>query len=112
MTSEDVIDDFYIPAFRIKRDVLRARYSSIWFQATETGTFHFFCSQYCGAEHSNMIGWVYAMSPAGYAAWLSGGNRGESMAQTGARLFNQYGRDTCHKPDGAAKGWCWGIFGK
>jgi cytochrome c oxidase subunit 2 len=113
MTSEDVIHDFFIPAFRIKRDVLPGRYSSIWFQATETGTFHFFCSQYCGAEHAGMIGWVYVMSPADYAVWLSGGSKGESMTQAGARLFNQYGCDTCHKSDGSGKGPVLdGVFGK
>ena len=65
MTSQDVIHDFYIPAFRVKKDVLPGRYTSIWFQATETGTFHLFCAQYCGTNHSEMIGWVYVMSPDG-----------------------------------------------
>lgn len=104
MTSEDVIHDFYIPAFRIKHDALPGRYSTIWFQATQIGTFHFFCAQYCGAEHAGMIGWVYVMSPADYAAWLAGGSKGESMTQAGQRLFGQYGCDTCHKPDGSGKG--------
>jgi len=113
MTSEDVIHDFFIPAFRVKKDVLPGRYSSIWFQATQLGTFHFFCSQYCGAEHAEMIGWVYVMTPADYAVWLSGGVKGESMTQAGARLFNQYGCDTCHKPDGTGKGPSLdGVFGK
>ena len=65
MTSQDVIHDFYIPAFRVKKDVLPGRYTSIWFQPTETGTFHLFCAQYCGTNHSEMIGWVYVMSPDG-----------------------------------------------
>ncbi len=88
MTSQDVIHDFYIPAFRVKKDVLPGRYSSIWFQATETGTFHLFCAQYCGTNHSEMIGWVYVMSPTDYAAWLAGGEKTESMAQQGERLFS------------------------
>jgi cytochrome c oxidase subunit 2 len=113
MTSEDVIHDFYIPAFRIKKDVLPGRYTSIWFQATKLGTYHFFCAQYCGTEHAGMIGWVYVMSPPDYALWLAGGSKGESMTQTGERLFAQYGCDTCHKPDNTGKGPSLvGVFGK
>ena len=104
MTSQDVIHDFYVPAFRIKHDVLPGRYFSIWFQATRTGRFHFFCSQYCGTGHSAMIGWVDVMTPDDYAAWLAGGTRGETMTQAGERLFHQYGCSTCHLPDGTGKG--------
>lgn len=96
MTSQDVIHDFYIPAFRVKKDVLPGRYTSIWFQATKVGTYHIFCGQYCGAEHSEMIGWVYVMEPTDYAAWLAGGAKSESMAQQGERLFNQLGCGACH----------------
>jgi cytochrome c oxidase subunit II len=113
MTSEDVIHDFYVPAFRVKKDVLPGRYTSIWFQATQTGKFHLFCAQYCGMDHAGMIGWVYVMSPADYAQWLAGGAKGESMTQAGTRLFAQYGCDTCHKPDNTGKGPSLnGIFGK
>jgi cytochrome c oxidase subunit 2 len=113
MTSEDVIHDFYIPAFRIKKDVLPGRYSSIWFQATKIGAYHFFCAQYCGAEHSGMIGWVYVMSPADYAQWLSGGRSGETMEETGARLFTQLGCTTCHISDGTGRGpSLLGLYGK
>lgn len=104
MTSEDVIHDFSIPVFRIKHDVIPGRYSSIWFEATKPGTFHFFCAQYCGVEHSGMIGWVYVMSPTDYANWLSGGGKGESMAQSGERLFTQFGCITCHVADGTGRG--------
>src|SRR5271155_3049241 len=100
MTSEDVIHDFYIPAFRVKKDVVPGRYSSLWFQATKLGTYHLFCAQYCGADHAEMIGWVYVMTPADYAAWLSGGARSETMAQAGERLFTQLGCVTCHVADG------------
>ncbi len=96
MTSEDVIHDFYVPAFRIKRDVLPGRYSSIWFQATKTGKYHFFCAQYCGAQHAAMVGWVYVVTPVEYEQWLSGGVRGETMAQAGARLYEQLGCISCH----------------
>src|ERR1700678_521039 len=90
MISEDVIHDFYVPAFRVKKDVDPGRYSSLWFQATETGTFHLFCAQYCGTDHSEMIGWVYVMSPTDYGTWLAGGEQNESMAQMGAQLFSQF----------------------
>jgi cytochrome c oxidase subunit II len=110
MISQDVIHDFYIPAFRIKRDVLPSRYSSIWFQATKTGKFHLFCAQYCGADHSEMVGWVEVMTPSDYQQWLSGGMQGETMAQGGARLYGQLGCITCH---GTGKGPSLvGLYGK
>lgn len=99
MTSEDVIHDFYVPAFRIKKDVLPGRYDSIWFEANQIGTYHFFCAQYCGMEHSGMIGWVTVMSQSDYAKWLSGENSGETMAAAGERLFTQLGCVTCHVAD-------------
>jgi cytochrome c oxidase subunit 2 len=113
MTSQDVIHDFYVPAFRVKRDVMPGRYSTMWFQATKPGKFHFFCAQYCGAEHSGMIGWVYVMPASEYAEWLSGGSRGESMNAAGERLFTQYGCVTCHVADGTGRGPSLvGAFGK
>ena len=74
MASEDVIHDFAIPAFRIKKDVVPGHYSTLWFTATKTGKYHFYCDQYCGTSHSAMIGWVTVMEPAQYAQWLSGGS--------------------------------------
>ncbi len=113
MTSEDVIHDFYIPAFRIKHDALPGRYSSIWFQATQTGAFHLFCAQYCGAQHAGMIGWVYVMTPPDYAQWLSGGVKGESMSVAGSRLFSLLSCNTCHLADGTGRGpVLQGFFGK
>ena len=113
MTSQDVIHDFYIPAFRVKKDVLPGRYTSIWFEATETGTFHLFCAQYCGTNHSQMIGWVYVMTPTDYAAWLAGGEQTESMAQQGERLFSQFGCGTCHVSGENGRGPSLdGIYGK
>ncbi|MGA7225355.1 MAG: cytochrome c oxidase subunit II, partial [Candidatus Acidiferrales bacterium] len=100
LTSDDVIHDFYIPAFRVKKDAVPGRYTSLWFQATKIGTYHIFCGQYCGADHAEMIGWVYVMSDSDYAAWLSGGSKNESMAQTGERLFTQLGCVTCHVAEG------------
>src|ERR1035438_3720835 len=72
MTSEDVIHSFFVPAFRIKQDVLPGRYTTVWFQATETGEYHLFCAQYCGTSHSGMIGKIIAMTPPDYERWLSG----------------------------------------
>lgn len=96
MTSEDVIHDFFIPAFRVKQDVLPGRYTTLYFEATKTGAFHLFCAEYCGTEHAGMGGTVYVMEPMEYQAWLSGGATGESLADAGGRLFNQLGCQTCH----------------
>ncbi|MDA0746756.1 MAG: cytochrome c oxidase subunit II [bacterium] len=104
MTSEDVIHSFYIPAFRVKQDVLPGRYTSVWFEATKPGEYHLFCAEYCGNEHSRMIGRVVVMEPVEYEAWLSGGVGGESMAVAGERLFQQTGCVTCHRPDSQGRG--------
>lgn len=110
MTSEDVIHDFFIPAFRVKKDVVPGRYSSIWFEATKTGRYHLFCAQYCGTYHSHMTGWVIVMTPVEYQHWLSGGVRQESMAASGAELYQQFGCVTCH---GTGKGPPFtGLYGK
>ena len=113
MTSQDVIHGFYIPSFRIKKDVLPGRYTSIWFEATQEGTYHLFCTEFCGTNHTEMIGWVYVMSPTDYAAWLAGGENSEPMAQQGERIFNHYTCNYCHVPDGTGRGPSLvGIFGK
>jgi cytochrome c oxidase subunit II len=104
MTSEDVIHSFYVPAFRVKQDVLPGRYTTIWFQATKTGTYHLFCAEYCGTEHSRMIGSVIVMEPSEYQAWLSGGGSGISMAAAGETLFTQLGCKTCHTSESGARG--------
>jgi cytochrome c oxidase subunit 2 len=96
MTSQDVIHSFYVPAFRIKQDVLPGRYTSVWFQATKPGTYHLFCAEYCGTQHSGMIGSIVVMEPTEYQAWLSGGNVGETPAAAGKRLVTQLGCASCH----------------
>lgn len=96
MSSQDVIHDFFIPAFRIKHDVLPGRYVNLWFQPTRVGSYHFFCSQYCGTEHSKMVGHVIVMEPQQYQAWLAGALADLSPAQAGAELFARYGCNTCH----------------
>lgn len=112
MTSQDVIHSFYIPAFRIKQDVLPGRYTSVWFQATKPGSYHLFCAEYCGTQHSGMIGRIIVMEPTAYQAWLSGGNAGETPAAAGKRLVTQLGCITCHSSTSAARGPSFeGLFG-
>jgi cytochrome c oxidase subunit II len=103
MISEDVIHDFFVPAFRIHVDVLPSRYTTYWFKANKTGTFHLFCSQYCGVEHAKMVGRVYVLEPHEYEAWLANGNKGPSVAATGAGLFVSKACNTCHRPDSSAR---------
>jgi cytochrome c oxidase subunit 2 len=113
MTTEDVIHSFFIPAFRIKADVVPGRYSSTWFRATKPGQYHLFCAEYCGTNHSGMIGWVYAMEPAEYEAWLSGGPTEGSLASNGQKLFQQLGCSTCHLASGQGRGpRLIGIYGR
>jgi cytochrome c oxidase subunit 2 len=104
MTSEDVIHSFFVPAFRMKRDVVPGRYATVWFQATRPGRYHLFCSQYCGTNHAKMIGWVEVMEPIAYKNWISGGGGSESLASAGAKLFQQHACNSCHRPDSLARG--------
>jgi cytochrome c oxidase subunit 2 len=104
MTSQDVIHSFFIPAFRIKQDVLPGRYTSIWFEATKPGTYHLFCAEYCGTDHAQMGGSVVVMTQADYETWLAGGATGLTMAQSGEALFQQLGCNTCHLADGQGRG--------
>ena len=94
MTSEDVIHSMYVPAFRIKTDVLPGRYTTVWFEATETGSYHLFCAEYCGTDHAGMTGQVIVMPEEEYLAWASGGGTtgGQPLrAQAGEQLFNRTG---------------------
>jgi cytochrome c oxidase subunit 2 len=113
MTSQDVIHSFYIPAFRIKQDVLPGRYTTEWFRATKPGTYHLFCAEYCGTMHSGMIGDVVVMTQPDYEAWMAGGKAGASMASSGAELFQSLGCITCHRSDSQGRGPnLVGVFGK
>lgn len=100
MISQDVIHSLYFPAFRQKHDVLPGRYSQMWFEANQTGEYHLFCAEYCGTNHSRMKGRVVVMSPSDYEAWLGGSARNEPPAVTGAKLFEQYRCNSCHRPAG------------
>jgi cytochrome c oxidase subunit 2 len=104
MISQDVLHSFYVPAFRVKHDVLPNRYTYVWFNATKTGTFQIFCAEYCGTKHSGMIGEVVVMDPAAYQLWLSGGTGGGSLAQAGEKLFSSLGCITCHSGESGARG--------
>jgi cytochrome c oxidase subunit II len=113
MTSQDVIHSFYVPAFRVKQDVLPGRYTNLWFHPTRPGTYHLFCSQYCGTQHSGMIGQIVVMEPAQYEAWLGGGAGAVSLAVTGKTLFSELGCITCHRTDTQGRGPdLVGAFGK
>jgi cytochrome c oxidase subunit 2 len=102
-TSEDVLHDIYIPAFRVKADAIPGRYSEIWFEPTQVGDFHLFCAEYCGTKHSGMIGRVVVMEPRDYQAWLSGSD-GQPLAVRGQQLFQQLACVTCHLNDGTGRG--------
>jgi cytochrome c oxidase subunit 2 len=103
MTSEDVIHDFSIPAFRVKQDVLPGRYTTLWFHATETGTYHLFCTQFCGTDHAAMIGEVEVMNAPDYQRWLDAQAPGDTLAAAGAELFRRYGCSGCHGAGSSVK---------
>jgi len=104
MTSQDVIHSFFVPAFRLKMDVLPGRYVNAWFQGTRTGEYHLFCAEYCGTKHSGMVGRVILMEPADYERWLAGGTSSPGLAAGGERLFLSLGCATCHGAEATSKG--------
>src|SRR5258707_5216713 len=104
MASEDVIHDFFVPAFRVKMDVVPGRYNTMWFRPTKVGRYHFFCSQYCGTNHARMGGWVTVMEPSDYAAWLSGSSGTEAdPVVLGEKLFVEKACSTCHLGSGLGR---------
>ena len=126
MTSQDVIHSFFVPAFRVKQDVLPGRFTELWFEATKTGTFNMHCTEYCGAQHADMGGRVIVMEPAQYQEWLAGGDPAtgttgegtgvtdepQSLAAAGEQTFRQLGCTGCHAPQGGAGPSLAGIFGQ
>ena len=96
MTSQDVIHDFAVPAFRTKEDVVPGRYTSQWFKAIKTGSFHLFCDQLCGMGHAQMVGWVTVMTPSDYQNWLNAGGAQASLVARGERLYRSLGCSGCH----------------
>src|ERR1700681_84977 len=104
LASEDVIHDFFVPAFRVKMDVVPGHYNTMWFRPTKPGRYHFFCSQYCGTNHAIMGGWVTVMEPTDYAAWLSGSSGGSTNPVVAReKLFAEKACITCHLPDGKGR---------
>jgi cytochrome c oxidase subunit II len=100
MASEDVIHDVFVPAFRIKADVVPGKYTSEWFEATKPGRYHFFCAEYCGMNHSGMGGWVVVMEPSEFDNWLSGNTNQMSPAAAGQQMYESLGCASCHGANG------------
>jgi cytochrome c oxidase subunit II len=116
MATEDVIHSLYVPAFRIKQDVVPGRYTQLWFEATKTGSYYLFCAEYCGTNHSGMGGHVIVMEPTAYEQWLAGGAGAESAAAQGQKLFQERGCASCHQTEpGGQQGrgpTLYGLFGR
>src|SRR6185436_17050184 len=106
LRSEDLIHSFYVPAFRVKQDAIPNRYNTLWFQATMPGDFDIFCTEYCGAGHSGMLGKVHVLTPEKWAEYAkASGGRPSNMAldQWGAKLYASKACITCHSLDGSVK---------
>jgi cytochrome c oxidase subunit 2 len=104
LTSEDVIHSFFVPAFRMKKDAVPGRYNVTWFEATKPGRYHLFCAEYCGTQHSRMIGSVVVMDPADFQTWLQGGPPPTSPVEAGQKLFTELNCNTCHRADSQGRG--------
>jgi cytochrome c oxidase subunit 2 len=104
LISQDVFHSFSIPAFRVKREAIPGRYTTVWFEATTPGTYHLFCTQYCGTDHSHMIGDIVVMTPEDYKKWLQSSTSGASLAQNGERLFASLSCAACHNTRPDARG--------
>jgi cytochrome c oxidase subunit 2 len=104
LISQDVFHSFSIPAFRVKREAIPGRYTTVWFEATQPGTYHLFCTQYCGTNHSQMIGDVVVLTPEEYKKWLAESTSGVSLAQNGERLFASLSCAACHNARPDARG--------
>lgn len=115
MGSEDVLHSFFLPNFRIKRDVLPNRYTRLWFQAERMGNFQIFCTEYCGDGHSAMLATLRVVSEAEYQEWLHGGSgdSDEPLPELGKKLYTKNACNTCHSIDGSPSvGPTWkGMYG-
>ena len=114
MTTEDVIHDFFVPAFRTKADVIPGKYQTIWFEATKPGRYHLFCAEYCGMNHSGMTGSVIVMEPREFDDWLSGNTGNTTPVAAGQQLYQTLGCASCHGEEGqGGRGpTLAGVFGK
>lgn len=97
MTSQDVIHSLYLPAFRVKADVVPGRYTTVWFRADKPGSYHLFCAEYCGTEHSKMGGTIHVLEEEDYDQWIESQRLGNPVRASGRRLFEQLACDTCHR---------------
>jgi len=104
LISQDVFHSFSIPAFRVKREAIPGRYTTVWFEATVPGTYHLFCTQYCGTNHTQMVGDIVVLTPEDYRKWLASSVSGASLAQNGERLFASLSCAACHNTRPDARG--------
>jgi cytochrome c oxidase subunit 2 len=112
MISEDVIHSFFVPAFRLKQDVLPGRYTTMWFEPTRVGEYHLFCAEYCGTSHSRMRGTVVVQTPENYAQWLAD-STAEPGEVAGGRLFERFRCGSCHQDEATERGpSLHGLFGR
>jgi cytochrome c oxidase subunit 2 len=119
MTSKDVLHSFYIPAFRVKKDVVPGRYSSVWFEPIIEGTFPIFCTEYCGDEHSSMLAVVKVVKAEEYEAAVIAATtlvqgEGQSLEAFGEKVYKSFACNSCHNTDSTVKvgpGFG-GVFGK
>jgi len=103
LASQDVIHSFFVPALRVKQDVVPGRYETLWFRADRPGRYHIFCAEYCGTDHAHMGGWLTVMEPRAFADWLSDQGGQQTLAAQGAALFRSYGCSGCHEPGGTVR---------
>jgi cytochrome c oxidase subunit II len=103
LASQDVIHSFFIPALRIKQDVVPGRYETMWFRADKVGRYHLFCAEYCGTDHAHMGGWITVMSPRDFGRWLQAQGGEETLAAQGKDLFRRYGCSGCHEAGGTVR---------
>ena len=103
LASQDVIHSFFVPALRIKQDVVPGRYETMWFRADKVGRYHLFCAEYCGTDHAHMGGWVTVMNARDFASWLQAQGGQATLAAQGQELFRRYGCSGCHNPGGTVR---------
>jgi cytochrome c oxidase subunit 2 len=104
MTSEDVIHDFGLPDFRLKRDVLPGRYEALWLHADETGSYRLFCDQFCGTDHAAMVGRVVVLAGPDYQKWLEQNDTSHDLVAQGQALFIRNGCAGCHQAERSGGG--------
>jgi cytochrome c oxidase subunit 2 len=113
MSSQDVIHSFFVPAFRVKHDVVPGTSEEIWFKPRKAGVFHLFCAEYCGTDHSRMTGRIIVMEPPAFAQWLTRQDTTGTLATQGAALYRQFGCSGCHEANSTVRAPALdGLYGK